>query len=135
MIALWNALHARFPAYRLIVSAANTPRAQQRLEILLAGVAFRPWKVFAGNIDVSAFASVVQGAALHVGPDSGGLHIARVVGTPSVSWFRPNHHIANWLPDEPGHLAFTAPESRPDGLYGLTTLQLVEAAAALLPGA
>jgi ADP-heptose:LPS heptosyltransferase len=74
----------------------------------------------------------MQGAALHLGPDSGGLHIARLVGTPSVSWFRPNHHIVNWLPDEPGHLAFTAPESRPEGLYGLQTDSLIEAAATLL---
>ena len=128
-IALWRALAARFPDRPLVVTAAGNARARDRLALLLQGLGFAPWQVHAGDLDVPAFASIVQGAALHVGPDSGGLHVARLVGTPSVSWFRPNHHLANWLPDEPGHRAFVAPDSRPDGLHGLDLAALVDAAA------
>ncbi|MCK9194085.1 MAG: hypothetical protein M0P19_09470 [Nevskia sp.] len=134
MIALWNALHAAFPAHKIAVSGNPGERGQRKLQALLAGLTFTPWKVFAGTLNVPQFISVVQGAALHAGPDSGGLHVARIAGTPSVSWFRPNHHIRNWLPDEPGHIAFIAPESRPDGLYGLDTAKLVGAAQTLVSG-
>ncbi|WP_428380613.1 glycosyltransferase family 9 protein [Nevskia ramosa] len=134
MIALWNQLHARLPQHRIVVSGNATVRGRERLATLVAGIAFKPWRVFDGTLDVPAFLSVMQGAVLHVGPDSGGLHVARVAGTPSVSWFRPNHHLANWFPDDPErHLAFVAPESRDDGLYGIATETLVEATLSLLP--
>jgi ADP-heptose:LPS heptosyltransferase len=133
MVALWNGLSARLPAYPIVVSANGTARGSAKLRAILDRLSFTPSKVFDGGLDAPTFAAVVQGAVLHVGPDSGGLHVARLVGTRSVSWFRPNHHIANWLPDEAGHLAFTAPESRPDGLYGLESATLIDAAASLLP--
>lgn len=135
MIELWEALHAALPALRFVVSSNDSQRGRDKLQHLLEGLSFPLWKVFAGNLDVPAFAAVVQGAALHVGPDSGGLHLARLAGTPSVSWFRPNAHIKNWFPTEPGHRAFIAPESRGDGLHGLATATLVEAAQELIAGA
>lgn len=134
-IALWNALHAQRPELPIVISGQDTERARKRLATLLDGIAFRPARVFDGTLDVQAFVSVMQGAALHVGPDSGGLHVARIAGTPSLSWFRPNHHLRNWLPDDPEHhLAFVAPESRDDGLHGLSTEVLVDAATRLLAG-
>lgn len=132
MIALWNALHAALPDYRIVVSGNPGERGQRKLAALLEGIAFTPWRVYAGTLDVPQFMSVVQGAALHIGPDSGGLHVARIAGTRSVSWFRPNHHVRNWLPDEVGHRALIAPESKPDGLYGIATEDLVAAARELL---
>lgn len=134
MIALWNQLRARLPNHRIVVSGNATERGRARLAAIVAGVSFTPWRVFDGTLDVPAFVSVVQGAVVHVGPDSGGLHVARMADTPSVSWFRPNHHLNNWLPDDPErHLAFVAPESRDDGLYGLPTEALVDAVLRLLP--
>lgn len=132
MLALWEALHQALPGLRFVVTASATPRGRSKLEALLGQLSFQPWKVFAGDLDIPAFAAVVQGAALHVGPDSGGLHVARIAGTPSVSWFRPNHHMRNWLPDEAGHIALVAPESRSDGLYGIATETLVDAARQLV---
>lgn len=132
MIALWDALHARFPERRIAVSGHGTLRGRAKLTAILQGISFQPWRVFDGNLDVPAFVSVMQGAALHVGPDSGGLHVARLVDTPSVSWFRPNHHIKNWFPDTAGQLAFVAPDAREDGLYGLETGTFVAAAVELL---
>lgn len=132
MIALWNALHTRFPERPIAVSGHGTPRGRAKLAAILAGLSFTPWRVFDGTLDVAAFVSVMQGAAVHIGPDSGGLHVARLAGTPSVSWFRPNHHLRNWFPDTPGHAAFVAPESREDGLYGFDLAVFVDAASALL---
>ena len=132
MIALWNALQARFPERRIAVSGHGTPRGRAKLAAILDGVTFKPWRIYDGNLSVAAFVSILQGAALHVGPDSGGLHVARLAGTPSVSWFRPNHHLRNWFPDSPGHLAFVAPESREDGLYGFELATFVDAADQLL---
>jgi ADP-heptose:LPS heptosyltransferase len=134
MRELWEALHTQFPRHRLAVSASNTVRGRGKLKALLDALSFTPWKVFAGDLDVPAFASVIQGAALHVGPDSGGLHIARIAGTPSVSWFRPNEHLGNWLPTEPGHRAVVAPESTAEGLQGIAAEALVGLARELLDG-
>jgi len=132
-VALWNALHARFPTHRIAVSADATARGRSKLQALLQQIEFVPWRVFDGTLDIAGFASVVQGAAAHVGPDSGGLHIARVAGTRSVSWFRQNHHLPNWFPDDPErHQAFIAPESRDDGLHGLDNETLIDAVARAL---
>ena len=133
MIALWNQLRARFPDRPFVVSGHGTARGRAKLAAILAGIDHRPEHVFDGTLDVHGFMSVVQGAALHIGPDSGGLHVARVAGTPSVSWFRPNHHLKNWFPDDPAqHRAFVAPESRDDGLHGFDLRVFVDAAGALL---
>jgi ADP-heptose:LPS heptosyltransferase len=134
MVELCRTLHAAVPQLRVVISSNQSERGRAKLGALLTALPFAPWKVFAGALSIPAFASVVQGAALHVGPDSGGLHVARVAGTPSVSWFRPNVHIRNWLPIEPGHQAFVAPESRPEGLHGLDTAALVAGAVSLLQG-
>ena len=118
---------------RIVVSGNATARGRERLATLVAGIDFKPWRVFDGTLDVPAFLSVMEGAALHIGPDSGGLHVARVAATPSVSWFRPNHHLKNWFPDDPEqHRAFVAPESRDDGLHGFDLRVFVDAAADLL---
>lgn len=136
MIALWNQLRARFPGRPFVVSGHGTDRGRAKLAAILAGIGFRPEYVFDGSLDVHGFVSVVQGAALHVGPDSGGLHVARLAATPSVSWFRPNHHLNNWFPDDPEqHRAFVAPESRDDGLHGFDLHVFVDAAADLLANA
>ena len=136
MIALWDQLRARFPDRPFVVSGHGTARGKAKLAAILAGIGFTPEYVFDGTLDVHGFMSVVQGAALHVGPDSGGLHVARVAATPSVSWFRPNHHLKNWFPDDPErHRAFVAPESRDDGLHGFDLRVFVDAAADLLAGA
>ena len=132
MIELWESLHAALPRFRIAVSSNDSRRGRNKLHHLLDGLSFQPWKVFPGSLDVPTFVAVVQGAALHLGPDSGGLHTARLAGTPSVSWFRPNAHLRNWLPTEPCHRAFVAPESRSDGLHGLATDVLVQAAHELL---
>jgi len=135
MIALWNLLRARFPDRPFVASGHGTDRGRAKLAAILAGIGFTPEYVFDGTLDVHGFMSVVQGAALHVGPDSGGLHVARVAATPSVSWFRPNHHLKNWFPDDPEqHRAFVAPESRDDGLHGFDLQVFVAAAAELLEG-
>ncbi len=133
MIALWNGLRARFPERPFAVSGHGTDRGRAKLAAILAGIGYTPEYVFDGSLDVHGFMSLVQGAALHVGPDSGGLHVARVAATPSVSWFRPNHHLKNWFPDDPEqHRAFVAPESRDDGLHGFDLQVFIDAAAALL---
>lgn len=136
MIALWDRLRARFPGRPFVVSGHGTERGRAKLAAILDGIGFTPEYVFDGALDVAGFISVVQGAALHVGPDSGGLHVARLAATPSVSWFRPNHHLKNWFPDDPGqHRAFVAPESRDDGLHGFDLQVFVDAAAELLDAA
>lgn len=132
MIALWEALRQALPGYRFAVSALGNPRGLAKLDALLAGLSFTPWKVFRGTLDAPSFAAVIAGAALHVGPDSGGLHVARVFGTPSVSWFRDNHHLRNWLPTEAEHLALVAPNADDSGLHGIDTAALVRAADRLL---
>ena len=136
MIVLWDQLRARFPGRPFVVSGHGTDRGRAKLAAILAGIGFTPEYVFDGSLDVHGFMSVVQGAALHIGPDSGGLHVARVAATPSVSWFRPNHHLKNWFPDDPEqHRAFVAPESRDDGLHGFDLQVFVDAAAGLLANA
>jgi len=132
LTALCEHLRQQFPELRLIVSSNASERGRSRLAALLSRLDDVPWKVFSGELDTAGFASVIQGARLHVGPDSGGLHVARLVSVPSVSWFFDNHHIKNWLPDEPGHFTAVAATFDADGLCGINLAELTGAADTLL---
>ncbi len=56
-----------------------------------------PCAVLAGQTSLDELAAVIAGARLWMGSDSGGLHLAAAVGTPTVSLFGPTSP-AKWAP-------------------------------------
>lgn len=92
------ALGKNFPEKKLVLSCAPTEREKKKMTELLALLPQKPWRVFAGDLNLMQLAAVIQHSALHLCGDTGTLHLALMTGTRSVSWFWPNPGMQAWLP-------------------------------------
>ena len=98
---------------------------------LLPQLDFTPWRVFSGDLDLLELAALVQRAAIHLGGDSGGLHVAWMTGVPTVTWFREYEGRPGWQPVGDHHRSLVG-ERRENGITGITTEDLIEAVEELL---
>jgi len=96
---LITALGEKFPGKKLALSCAPTARERSKLDQLLALLPQRPWRVFAGNLNLMQLAAVIQHSAVHFCGDTGPFHLAVMTNTPTVAWFWPNPGIRQWLPE------------------------------------
>ncbi len=92
------ALVNNFPEKKLVLSCAPTEREQKKMAELLALLPQKPWRVFAGNLNLIQVVAVIQHSALHFCGDTGTLHLAVMTQTPVVSWFWPNPGWREWVP-------------------------------------
>jgi ADP-heptose:LPS heptosyltransferase len=99
LAGLIAALAQKFPDMKLAVSCAPTPREQEKLRELLAWLPAKPWRVFAGNLNLMQLTAVIQHSALHFCGDTGPFHLAVMTNTPTVAWFWPNPGLRQWLPE------------------------------------
>ena len=98
LIELAAALRKALPDYAIVVSCGPAPREQQRLAAARPALDALGVHCLAGTLGLPALAAVIAGAALHIGPDSGPLHLAVAQGTPSVACFLFKDASAEWMP-------------------------------------
>jgi ADP-heptose:LPS heptosyltransferase len=112
--ALAKTLRQRRPDLAMVATATGAPRERERLGRFqtlagLTGIIAR------ADLRVPELAAVIERSVLHVGADSGALHLAAAMGTPSVSFFRvtasddPAHprglaHVERWRPRGDRHV-------------------------------
>jgi ADP-heptose:LPS heptosyltransferase len=125
-------LHENLPGLKLVISCAPNDRERGKLEDLLKQLPFTPWKVFAGNLNLLDLVSVQAGARLHLGGDSGGVHLAVMANAPTVSWFRSSESVQEWMPTGGCHRALISSDSGEDAVRGITLGELVLAVTELL---
>jgi heptosyltransferase-3 len=92
------ALGKTFPGKKLALSCAPTERERAKMANLLGLLPQKPWRVFAGNLNLTHIAAVIRHSALHLCGDTGTLHLAVMTQTPVVSWFWPNPGLRAWVP-------------------------------------
>jgi lipopolysaccharide heptosyltransferase III len=133
---LIGALVKKFPEKKLALSCAPTPREREKLERLLALLPQKPWRVFAGNLNLVQLAAVIQHGALHFCGDTGPFHLAVMTNTPTVAWFWPNPGIRQWLPvDRRFRVIVGANDPGAQFLGRIGTDELVAAAQSVLKSA
>ncbi|MDR3416839.1 MAG: glycosyltransferase family 9 protein [Nevskia sp.] len=130
MAELLEALAREFPQQRLVVSCAPLAREIAALQDLLARLPFRPWRVYPGILDAAELFRVIQGAAAHLGGDTGSLHLAWLAGTPAVCWSAGG--LCEWVPEQATVSCLTTALPRVDYLRGIETGAVVAAARSLL---
>src|SRR5262249_15112312 len=102
-LAHWSQMAQRLMAESggiVVATGSNQPREQQRLETLAA--AAPGVRTFAG-LPIARLAATIERCALHIGADSGVLHLAVAVGTPTVSLFRDYPGWKTWAPQGAMH--------------------------------
>lgn len=133
LVELIEALNRQFPAKKIALSCAPTPREQAKMAELLARLPRKPWRVFAGNLDLVQIAAVIQHCALHFCGNTGALHLAVMTNTPTVTWFWPNPGSIEWFPvGEKFHAIVGANEPDTPFLCRIATDALIEAAASVM---
>ncbi len=65
------ALGENFPGKKMALSCAPTEREQKKMAALLALLPQKPWRVFAGNLNLTQIAAVIKHSALHFCGDTG----------------------------------------------------------------
>lgn len=107
-------LQQDFPQARLVLTCSNKPRELTALAQLLAALPAAPWKVFAGTLDIPQLFAWIKAASLHLGGDSGAMHLAWLAGTPSVSWFRHFGDFNAWVAQGPQHAVVSSDSTAGD---------------------
>lgn len=97
------------PELRFVVSAAANPREQERLRKFLALVNDSRLLTLPCQPGIAQIAAAVQRCRVHVGPDSGVVHLAVALGVPTISFFREQGGYKSWLPVGAAHRALTVP--------------------------
>ena len=125
---LISVLQSRFPEKRWVLSGAPTERERRKMEALVAGLGRKPWRVFAGELNLVQLAAVIQHSAVHLCGDTGTLHLALMTGAPTVSWFRSGAGTSTWIPTGNKHRTVLGDEGV-EGSYlrGVDTSELVRA--------
>jgi ADP-heptose:LPS heptosyltransferase len=88
---------------RVVASASSKTREQERLRALAEGVSDKRLIPLPAGLEIALLAGVLQRCRLHVGADSGVLHLAMAVGVPTIALFRDYAGTQEWLPRGPSH--------------------------------
>jgi heptosyltransferase-3 len=119
-----NAAQAARPDLDFVLSTGPSAREREKLAALRGRLGFEPLAVFAGELDLIELTGLIRRARLHLGGDSGALHVALMAGTPTLSWFRDYAGRVEWQPQGAAHHTLLGqPSVR--GLTGLTAEQLL----------
>lgn len=132
VLALVQQLRRRFPQFEVVISAGPGTRERRRLELLGGFLRADGVRLFAGTLDLPRLLAVLRRAALHIGPDSGPLHLAHALGTPAVGCFLYKDGSAEWQPLGPAYRTVGTCGKLQGGLYALDTERVLAAAAELL---
>jgi ADP-heptose:LPS heptosyltransferase len=108
-IELAKRVLAKEPSARIIATGSADAREQERLRSLAAGVGDDRLTVLPSGLTIAELAAALQRSRLHVGADSGVLHLAAAVGLPTVALFRRYADAGAWMPAGPAHRVLSVP--------------------------
>lgn len=92
----------------LLATGSSNPREVEKLEAFTRAVGHRRLSTLTG-LSIAELAAVLESCRLHVGADSGVLHLAVALGLPTVSLFRDYHDASAWAPAGAKHRVFSVP--------------------------
>jgi ADP-heptose:LPS heptosyltransferase len=106
---LLKALWVTHTSLQVVASAGPKPRERERLQKLASLVNDSRLIPLTQNLSITELAAVLARCRLHLGPDSGAMHLAAALNTPTVSFFREQGDFKCWLPRGPTHRVLSVP--------------------------
>ena len=91
------------PKLQVLATGAGSERETARLQDLAALVNDSRLKIHVERASVPLLAAILEAAELHLGLDSGVLHLAMALDKPTVSLFRESVGRPGWAPRGSGH--------------------------------
>lgn len=101
--ALIAGLLQRYPAHQLVVSCSAAPREVDEFNAIVPDASPGRIKAFVGTLSLAQLSLLLAHADAHIGPDTGSLHVAWLVGAKTVSWFLNHESLLAWVPYGPQH--------------------------------
>jgi heptosyltransferase-2 len=108
-VSLLKKLWADYPDLHVMVSGSAREREGERLRALEAAVRDPRLRLMPPNLSISQLAALLARCRLHVGPDSGVLHLAVALNVPTVSFFRQQGGYKSFMPAGPNHHVISMP--------------------------
>lgn len=96
------------PLASIVATASNKPRELERVRKLVAAVDSPRLTSFEG-LSLGRLTALLKRCRLHVGADSGVLHLAMASEIPTFSLFRQYDGLKEWMPIGPQHGCCTTP--------------------------
>jgi ADP-heptose:LPS heptosyltransferase len=101
-IGLTQLLMREKPPIPIVATAGANSREQAKLKELTQATTGAPVQCLEG-LSVARLAAALQRCRLHVGGDSGALHLAMALGISTVTVFRRYKGLAEWIPPGAQH--------------------------------
>jgi heptosyltransferase-3 len=108
-VALFRALWAKNPALCVLASGSSQARERERLRLLAERTNDARLQVLPAGLTIPQLAAVLTRCRLHLGPDSGVLHLAAALHLPTVSFFREQGAYKSFFPVGNKHQIITVP--------------------------
>jgi ADP-heptose:LPS heptosyltransferase len=96
-IGLTQRLFERHPVRPVVATGSAAAREQSRLRALSDAVRSQGLRTFSG-LSIARLAALLERCSLHVGADSGVLHLALALGVPTLALFRDYPGLEEWVP-------------------------------------
>jgi len=113
-VALLHGLLQEDPELTVVMSASANPREQARLESVAEEMDSPRVKRLPAQLSIGQLAAVLSRCRVHLGPDSGVIHLALALGVPTVSYFRQRGGYREWMPRGDSHETLLVPCSCDD---------------------
>ena len=114
-VSLLRTLWQQEPNLCVIATGSAKQRERERLQALAAAVKDDRLQIVSENLSIPQLAAVLARCRLHLGPDSGALHLAMALGVPTISFFREQGHFKAFMPTGPKHKVICMPCECVDG--------------------
>lgn len=108
-IQLSQCLLTRQPDWRMVVSSSAAPREVARVQEFRQRLQDERVVSLPPGLELARLAAVLQRCRVHIGPDSGVVHLAMALGVPTVSFFRQRGACEAWMPRGEWHTTFLVP--------------------------
>lgn len=108
-VALLQKLWAEYPELEVMLSSSGKPRERERLQCLQTSLKDSRAHVLPPNLTIPQLAAVLKRCRLHIGPDSGVLHLAVALQVPTISFFREQGSYKSFMPKGPAHRVIAMP--------------------------
>lgn len=108
-VEMLHAVWKCYPDLVVLASGAARQREQERLHKFTDLVKDTRLRLLPQNLDIPRLAAILSRCGLHVGPDSGVLHLAVALGVPTVSFFREQGFFRSFMPRGPRHRVISVP--------------------------
>ncbi len=108
---IWTAA----PNVRIVLSGSSRKRERERLNALLSQVSDERLQLLPEGLSIPQLAAVLRRCCLHIGSDSGVLHLAFALDVPSVSFLREQPNFGAFKPVGARHQVLSMTCSCVDG--------------------